>query len=303
MLAVVVTENLLIDITLKMKRLDSNVGSLKAALQERPEVLHAIHMDATTDVSLGFVNHIVNEAPLHSLVVGNRIVGLNGAAIFDVLENLILQSLAGDVWHNVSADLAKIPIKNALHDGLILEWAFTIDSQAALYVHVLGNSADESFICFDLATLSADLGVGAEPFAVQRQAKANAVHHEPCRLLGNANRAGNLIAADSILAIRQQPDSSEPLVSRDRRIFHDSASLRGELALWMYALALPLALILEEYNVNAATGRASHNTIGPAKPDHVGQNVVGIAEIADSLLQGLWLLVVAVHARKIANLC
>src|SRR5436190_8592721 len=39
---IVETKYLLIDITRQMKRLNSNVGTMQAALQQRPEVLHAI---------------------------------------------------------------------------------------------------------------------------------------------------------------------------------------------------------------------------------------------------------------------
>ena len=63
--------------------------------------------------------------------------------------------------------------------------------------------------------------------------------------------AGNLVGTDSVFAVRQQPNGGEPLVSGDGRILHDGASLRGELTPWVYALALPLALILEEYNVQS----------------------------------------------------
>jgi hypothetical protein len=41
-LAIVVTEHLFINIAFKMKRLNSNVGSAKAALKQGPEVLRAI---------------------------------------------------------------------------------------------------------------------------------------------------------------------------------------------------------------------------------------------------------------------
>jgi hypothetical protein len=57
-LAVVVAETCSSTYLLKMKRLHSNVGSLKAALQKRPEVFHAVHMNATANVRLSLV-HIV----------------------------------------------------------------------------------------------------------------------------------------------------------------------------------------------------------------------------------------------------
>jgi hypothetical protein len=61
------------------------------------------------------------------------------------------------------------------------------------------------------------------------------------------------------------------------------------------ALALPLALIVQEYNVIPTAGRANHDAIRPAEQNHVGQSVVWIGIKYDCVLQGLWVLVFAVH--------
>src|ERR1700730_8369593 len=104
-----------------MKRLNSNVGAAQRSLEQRPEIFHTIYMHAATDISLSLVNYVVNKAPLHPLVISNRIVGINGAAIFYILKNLILQGLACHVRHYAGADLAQIAVKDSLHDGLVLE--------------------------------------------------------------------------------------------------------------------------------------------------------------------------------------
>jgi hypothetical protein len=57
----------------------------------------------------------------------------------------------------------------------------------------------------------------------------------------------------------------------------------------MHALALPLALIVKEYNVIPATGWTDYNAIGPAKQNHIGQSIVWVGIEQDRIAQGLWL--------------
>ena len=69
------------------------------------------------------------------------------------------------------------------------------------------------------------------------------MQHEPCGLLSYFHVTRNLVTADSVLAVSEQPSSGEPLVQADGRIFHDGANLDGELALRMMAGASPSAPI------------------------------------------------------------
>ncbi len=94
-LAIVVPKYLLINITLKMKRLYSNVGSLEAALQKGPEVLHAVDVNPTAHVTLGFVHELMDETPLHSLFVSYGIIGVDLGSVLHLLENFRLQNFAG----------------------------------------------------------------------------------------------------------------------------------------------------------------------------------------------------------------
>ena len=295
MFAVVVAKHLLIDVAFKMERLYSNVGSFEAALQERPEVLHAVDMNATAHVALSFVDKLMDEPRVQAGLVSYGVIGVDLSPVLHLAENLGLQSLAPYVRHDLSPHLPCGAVEDSLHNSFARCTAACFVANFLVSVHILLLTADESLIRFNFALRAADLGFGSKPLCVQRQAKANAVHHEPCRLLGNSDGASNLVRADAVLAIGQKPNGSEPLVGGDRRILHDGADLRGELALWVYALALPLALILQEYNVYAPTGRAGDDAIRPAKADHIGQNIIRVSEMQDRRLQSLWLLLFAVH--------
>src|ERR1700688_2730023 len=125
-----------------MKRLYSNVGSTKPALEQRPEVFHSIHMHAATDVGFGLIDHFMHEAPVHSGRVSNGLIGIDLAAILHVFKNETLQSFPRDVRHNIGANLTEIAVKNALHDGFVLVRARAFYLQAAILVHVLTESPD-----------------------------------------------------------------------------------------------------------------------------------------------------------------
>lgn len=76
--------------------------------------------------------------------------------------------------------------------------------------------------------------------------KPDAVIEEPRTLLCDPERAVNLVAADTILAVHDQPHGHHPLVETDRRVFHDRASLRGELTRIMLRAALPTVVLREK---------------------------------------------------------
>src|SRR5580692_10893704 len=99
-----------------MKRLYSNVGSPQRTLEERPEVLHSVDVNLAAHIALGLVNHVMHETPLHPVIVGNRVIGVDLRSVLHVLENLALQYLSRDVRDDRSANLAKIAVKDALHN-------------------------------------------------------------------------------------------------------------------------------------------------------------------------------------------
>src|ERR1017187_813141 len=98
-----------------MKRLNSNVGSTKAALQQRPEVLQAIRVHAAIDITFRMIHNIVNEVITH-LVVADCVVRIDFRTILNVLEKNVLQSFAGDIRNNLCANLPKISVQDSLYN-------------------------------------------------------------------------------------------------------------------------------------------------------------------------------------------
>ena len=76
------------------------------------------------------------------------------------------------------------------------------------------------------------------------------------------------IARNPILAVREKPESGQPLLKADRGIFHHGASLESELGRIMLGAAMPAVVLLKEQNILRSAARA-YNAIGPALSHHV----------------------------------
>src|SRR5207249_9018063 len=137
-------EHLLIHIAREMERLYRNIRSLERALQQRPEVLHAVCVNATAHISLSLVNEVMHESALQTITIGNGVVGVDRAPKLHIAKNFVLQGFAGYIWYDLSANLAKIAVKYSMHNGLVLERAKPISLQATALVHVLSDTADKT---------------------------------------------------------------------------------------------------------------------------------------------------------------
>src|SRR5262249_36628076 len=93
------------------------------------------------------------------------------------------------------------------------------------------------------------------------------------------------VGTDSILAIGNHPDSSEPLLKRDGGILEYGSHFGAELLLGVLRLALPQATSSEKANVFGATGW-THDAIRPATRNHVLERVVWVAEKLDCFVEG-----------------
>jgi hypothetical protein len=69
------------------------------------------------------------------------------------------------------------------------------------------------------------------------QGKPDAVKHEPARLLRDAEGAAQLVRANAVLGVDDQPDWGEPLAQRKRAFAEDRSDLHRELFLARLAVA------------------------------------------------------------------
>jgi hypothetical protein len=70
--AIVVPENLFVNIAEEMERLNRNISTVQSALQQTPEILNSVDVNATANISLGLVHHLMHESPLQPLLVCDR---------------------------------------------------------------------------------------------------------------------------------------------------------------------------------------------------------------------------------------
>lgn len=109
------------------------------------------------------------------------------------------------------------------------------------------------------------------------------MEHEPRGLLGDLDRPRELVAADPILAVHDQPHGREPLGQADRAPLEDGADLDRELLLAVPAL--PNATGGQEAHVLGVARRA----LGTVLPTEGGNEVMGdllVREVGNGFDQG-----------------
>ena len=146
-------------------------------------------------------------------------------------------------------------------------------------MHVARLATDESFVGFDFAAQLAAV------LALQGQAEAR--QHEPRGLLSHAERTGQFVRTNAVLAVGEQPEGRKPLLETERGILEDGSNLEGELSAGMLRVALVPALSLKVGNFVGTAGRAHNRTVRPSDRFD-GLAAVGvIREEQDCFAEGL----------------
>src|SRR5437588_672255 len=99
-----------------MKRLDSNVSAVQVALEQAPEILKPVSVDAPVDVPLSVIHNIMHIPPIQFVVSGVTI-GINGRPMLDLFENLSLQTGTAHIGNYFSSNLTRIAVKHSHHDS------------------------------------------------------------------------------------------------------------------------------------------------------------------------------------------
>lgn len=224
--------------------------------------------------------------------VGEQRIGVEGGTGFDMLFDFGLESGSTAVRNDSGANFATT--LQQPHDGGFVFGSGSSDAALAnTQVHVPRLTADEGLVRFHFtAAVSAQLHHGTI-----LEGQPDTVHHEPCRLLSDAQRAGDLARTDAVLGAGDDPDGGQPLFQPEWGVLKDGSHLGGELPLGVGTLALPFPLVCQPSDIIASAGRAG-NPVRPAMRHHVGNAVVRIGEVDDGFLQSAR----AVHAPRIRNL-
>src|SRR5437868_4002970 len=271
-LAVVEAKHLLVKVTEQMKRLHANIGSRNPAFQQRPEILQRVSVYAAIYILRSVIYNLVSVISRQTLV-GLEGIGVQGRTCLDMLANLSLQRSTAAIRNDSSSNLS-----TTFHDahdcGFVLS---AISGDAALplaQVDIPCFAADESLINFDFAAVRSKFA--AEEAVLQSE--SDAVEHEPCRLLSNLQIAGDFVAADSVLAVDDQPNRGEPLVQSDCGIFHHTSDLDGELPFRVMSGTLPSSPIRVVLHLVRAASRTD-DAFGPSADSEIVNAVVRVREI------------------------
>src|ERR1039458_8303243 len=101
-----------------MKRFHANIGSRNAALEQRPEVLKSVRMDAAIHILNGVVNNLVRVVARQT-IVGEQGVGIESRASFYVLADFALQCVLLAIRYDCGANLPAT-FQDAHNCGLVL---------------------------------------------------------------------------------------------------------------------------------------------------------------------------------------
>ena len=276
-LALVEAKSLLIEIAKQMKGLDADVGSFQAALQQRPEILDPVRVDIAIDVAFRVVDHLMHVIGIQS-VVGAPCIAENVGAALDIFADESLKGRGAGIGDVPQANLFGFAIQQSHDDGLAATGpASARDLGFLVLVHEASRAADERFVNLEVANRFLERAV--------LHRLADAMQHEPRGLLSDPQIAGDLAGANSVLAIRDQPDRREPFIESDRRILEDGPDLCAELLEGMLGSALPDAPRGQKDHVHAAAGRAGDLAVRPAHRNRRAQAVVGIREICNRFVK------------------
>ncbi len=275
---IVVAKHLFVQIPEEMKLFDANVGSLQSALEQAPEILQSVSVDATINVSFRMVDNFVLESLVTQTLIGHECVSVDCAPCFDVSRNVSLQSMLLSITYDSGSNIATT-FQHANDCNLVFCSSLSDSALAFIGVHEASSAADKSFVYLDFVTVAAHFDNRAV-----LHCKPDAVKHEPCGLLSDAKSAANLIGTDAVLAIGDHPNCDKPLVERNWRILKDSPHLAGELFAGVLRFAFPHAASRDEANVFASTSGAL-DAVRPAALNHEVEAVVRVSEVLDGFLE------------------
>jgi hypothetical protein len=284
---IVVAESLLVDIAEQVERLHADVGAVQAAFEQAPEILDCIGVDIAVYVFDGMIDDCVIIV-LGQSFIRTQFITENRGTGFDVLADRFLKFLPATF---INVHRADFPVAfDHTKDDCFVSPAGAVNFLCSfVLVHVARLAADEGLIDFHLA---------AQLAAVTLHREADAMEHEPCGLLSDANRPVKLPRANPILIVYDQPDRRKPFVQSERRVLEYCSGLQAELRTIVLAVAFPYARFVEIDDMAGIAARTAHNTVWPAKLNHEFAAIVVVFEVDNRFSE----CVSKFHKQDISNL-
>lgn len=89
-LAIVESETLLVQVSEQVERLDRNIGSVNAALQQTPKVFHIVRMNVALDIRNRMVNNLMSVVTRQP-AIGKQRIGVESRTRFNMLSDFRLK--------------------------------------------------------------------------------------------------------------------------------------------------------------------------------------------------------------------
>jgi len=278
--AIVIAPRLLIQVAKKMERFDANIGALQSALEQTPEVFHAVSVDLPVHILERMVDYLVLVALMLQSLIGQERICKEFAARLDVLADMALQICLAAIGDHGSTYLTAT-FQQSDYRYFVFGSGFGYPATVLVAVHEASRPTNEGFVYFDFGSAPTKFH-----FGIGLQCEAQALEHEPCRLLSHADSAVNLPRANAVLAVGEHPHCGKPILQADSGVLEDGPYLYGELALRMASLALPDAARRHVGDILRATGRAC-DAILPAPRYKECNAVFRIGEVLNRFLESL----------------
>jgi hypothetical protein len=268
---VVVPECLLIDVARQVEGCHGHVGAFERALEQRPEILQAVRVDAASDVFGDVIDPLV-EVSKTQCVITRKGIGEDMRSGSTLSRTFVHERVVIHVGNTFSPHFPAAfqqPLDNCLAHGTTpFDFPFSL-----AFVHVPGLPADECFIDFDLA--------GQLSKRARLHCKPDTVKHEPRRFLSYFQCPGQFTRADAILRVSNAPDGDEPLVETKGTVLEDRADLHAELLAAILGLALQERPGPDDPDLVCTTFRTDDFAVWPLSREHGFKARFWIREVTD----------------------
>ncbi|HEX5275758.1 MAG TPA: hypothetical protein VFW34_10830 [Candidatus Rubrimentiphilum sp.] len=192
------------------------------SLEKRPKVFDGVRVNFAFNVS----DHVINEGVFvfGDTAIRAKRIGVELRSSLHVSAKVRKQRRSLVISDDHRANLAGLPALNhSEHSRFARGRSVREADESALGHATLNATADESFVCFNLA-LKHDRRIVFHGFA-------DTMEHKPRRLLRNTKRTTKLMRGRSVFRICQEPNRGKPLAKRDRGVLKYRTDLDRELPL------------------------------------------------------------------------
>lgn len=283
--ASVKSKSLFVQVTEKVKRFYRNISTLDSPLEEkRPKVFDSVILNLSVNVPLRVIDHFM-DIFFAKLIVRAKRIAVDSGARFDMPINLTVKGAKLDAGNHHCSNFAVTFQKT--HDSNLTRVSRSKMPTLA-EVHVPSLAADKSIVNFNLAGHLRQRSV--------LHSLADSVKNEPRAFLGHAKGTRQFAGTNAVLRVGDEPDSSQPPIEANRRIFHDGAYLNAELL--FAGLTFPKVTRKQIRHLATIAIRA-FNAVRPAKLHQEIRSVFRVSKVNDCLLQGLGEFAFVCHGERI----